>query len=213
MECSLKEHITTLSFAAYESVTEMGSGNYGCSHYRRRCKIRAPCCDEIFDCRHCHNDSKNSLDVDPLKRHDIPRHDIKRKNKEVRKIERIRSFALCVILNRMFNKNASNAGFAWGSTFAQNATSSMMMYSCPVCSRSYCDMSRVWEQLDQEVASTAMPEMYQDKKVWILCNDCAETSEVNFHIVAHKCPSCKSYNTRQTRGGSSSCSNITDMIR
>ncbi|KAL3358269.1 hypothetical protein AABB24_015420 [Solanum stoloniferum] len=78
MECSLKEHITTLSFAAYESVTEMGSGNYGCSHYRRRCKIRAPCCDEIFDCRHCHNDSKNSLDVDPLKRHDIPRHDIKK---------------------------------------------------------------------------------------------------------------------------------------
>uniref|UniRef100_A0A3Q7ISX2 RING-type domain-containing protein n=1 Tax=Solanum lycopersicum TaxID=4081 RepID=A0A3Q7ISX2_SOLLC len=183
-----------------------------------------------------------------------------------------RSFAHCVILNRMFNKNASSAGFAWGSTFAQNATSSMMMsrrinttvinvesaervarrisftvthvyifdttkniivlpcghtmhlecvmqmeqhfqYSCPVCSKSYCDMSRVWEQLDQEVASTAMPEMYQDKKVWILCNDCAETSEVNFHIVAHKCPSCKSYNTRQTRGGSSSCSNITEMVR
>uniref|UniRef100_M0ZX69 PGPD14 n=1 Tax=Solanum tuberosum TaxID=4113 RepID=M0ZX69_SOLTU len=78
MECSLKEHITTLSFAADESVAEMASGNYGCSHYRRRCKIRAPCCDELFDCRHCHNDSKNSLDVDPLKRHDIPRHDIKR---------------------------------------------------------------------------------------------------------------------------------------
>lgn len=29
-----------------------------CSHYRRRCKIRAPCCNEIFDCRHCHNDAK-----------------------------------------------------------------------------------------------------------------------------------------------------------
>ena len=29
-----------------------------CSHYRRRCKIRAPCCNEIFDCRHCHNDVK-----------------------------------------------------------------------------------------------------------------------------------------------------------
>lgn len=24
-------------------------------------------------------------------------------------------------------------------------------YSCPVCSKSYCDMSRVWEKLDQEV--------------------------------------------------------------
>lgn len=29
-----------------------------CSHYKRRCKIRAPCCNEIFDCRHCHNEAK-----------------------------------------------------------------------------------------------------------------------------------------------------------
>ena len=78
-----------------------------CSHYRRRCKIRAPCCNEIFDCRHCHNEAKvcfffffffsiklcktmdwwsfllmvfmqNSLDVDPRLRHDIPRHDIEK---------------------------------------------------------------------------------------------------------------------------------------
>lgn len=32
--------------------------NFSCSHYRRRCKIIAPCCNEIFDCRHCHNDVK-----------------------------------------------------------------------------------------------------------------------------------------------------------
>lgn len=29
-----------------------------CKHYRRRCRIRAPCCNEIFDCRHCHNEAK-----------------------------------------------------------------------------------------------------------------------------------------------------------
>ena len=28
---------------------------YRCKHYRRRCKIRAPCCNEIFSFRHCHN--------------------------------------------------------------------------------------------------------------------------------------------------------------
>lgn len=106
-----------------------------CSHYRRRCKIRAPCCDEIFDCRHCHNESKvvcsflwfyidikittcgissnttataecycswafkigetqnefnsihnleqNSLEVDPLSRHDVPRHEVKRVSEAV----------------------------------------------------------------------------------------------------------------------------------
>ncbi|KAJ0077303.1 hypothetical protein Patl1_36022 [Pistacia atlantica] len=34
-----------------------GKMGYGCKHYRRRCKIRAPCCSEIFDCRHCHNEA------------------------------------------------------------------------------------------------------------------------------------------------------------
>jgi hypothetical protein len=36
-----------------------------CVHYRRKCKIRAPCCGEVFDCRHCHNEAKvrNSLRV------------------------------------------------------------------------------------------------------------------------------------------------------
>lgn len=32
-----------------------------CSHYKRRCRIRAPCCGEVFDCRHCHNEVKVCL--------------------------------------------------------------------------------------------------------------------------------------------------------
>lgn len=28
-----------------------------CKHYRRRCRIRAPCCNEIYSCRHCHNEA------------------------------------------------------------------------------------------------------------------------------------------------------------
>ncbi|KAF2307462.1 hypothetical protein GH714_028888 [Hevea brasiliensis] len=202
------------------------------------------------------------------------------------------SYVPCVALNKMFNSTASSAGFAWGNTFAPNATSLMMMflsgstivmnvesaelegrrisstvidvdshncveramhhncpvcfeflfdttkditvlpcghtihlecvkemerhfqYACPVCSKSYCDMSRVWEKLDQEVASTPMPQMYQNKMVWILCNDCGETSEVIFHIVAQKCLRCNSYNTRQTRGGPTSCtSGFSEMVR
>lgn len=30
----------------------------GCQHYKRRCRIVAPCCGETFWCRHCHNDRK-----------------------------------------------------------------------------------------------------------------------------------------------------------
>ena len=75
-----------------------------CAHYRRRCRIRAPCCNEIFDCRHCHNDIKarnfilncwhskplitftysllqNSIYLDQKERHEIPRHEVDQVNR------------------------------------------------------------------------------------------------------------------------------------
>ncbi|PWZ56429.1 E3 ubiquitin-protein ligase MIEL1 [Zea mays] len=72
-------------------------------------------------------------------------------------------------------------------------------FSCPVCSRSACDMSATWRKLDEEVAATPMPDIYQKHMVWILCNDCSATSSVRFHVLGHKCPACSSYNTRETR--------------
>ncbi|KAL6564248.1 hypothetical protein OROMI_015698 [Orobanche minor] len=55
---------------------DFGKMLYGCEHYRRRCKIRAPCCDKIFTCRHCHNEATNALS-NPKERHEIVRHDVK----------------------------------------------------------------------------------------------------------------------------------------
>ncbi|TKV93569.1 hypothetical protein SEVIR_9G233700v4 [Setaria viridis] len=74
-------------------------------------------------------------------------------------------------------------------------------FSCPVCSRSACDMTDTWRKLDEEVAATPMPEIYLTKMVWILCNDCSATSSVRFHVLGQKCPGCSSYNTRETRAG------------
>ncbi|XP_055812159.1 E3 ubiquitin-protein ligase RZFP34 isoform X3 [Solanum dulcamara] len=234
MECSLKEHIITLSFAGDESMMEMGSGNYGCSHYRRRCKIRAPCCDEIFDCRHCHNDSKNSLDVDPLKRHDIPRHDIEKVicslcNTEQDVQQKCIQCGICMgkyfcSKCNFFDDDVSKNQYHCDRCGICRTGGEENFFHCDTCGCCYTNLMKESHICIEramhhncpvcfEVASTAMPEIYQNKMVWILCNDCAETSEVNFHIVAHKCPSCKSYNTRQTRGGTSSCSNITEMVR
>ncbi|KAJ0520382.1 putative transcription factor C2H2 family [Helianthus annuus] len=55
---------------------DVGKSLHGCIHYRRRCKIRAPCCNQIFTCRHCHNEYTNAL-ANPKERHEIVRHDIK----------------------------------------------------------------------------------------------------------------------------------------
>ncbi|CAI0444519.1 unnamed protein product [Linum tenue] len=38
-------------------------------------------------------------------------------------------------------------------------------YACPLCSKSVCDMSKVWEKFDMEIAATPMPGPYQGKMV------------------------------------------------
>ncbi|CAI0444623.1 unnamed protein product [Linum tenue] len=58
-------------------VLEKGLMEHGCSHYRRRCSVRAPCCNEVFSCRHCHNEAKNDIKVDQKLRHDMPRHEVR----------------------------------------------------------------------------------------------------------------------------------------
>ncbi|KAF5738679.1 hypothetical protein HS088_TW13G01580 [Tripterygium wilfordii] len=53
-----------------------GKMGYGCDHYRRRCRIRAPCCNEVFPCRHCHNEAAGML-KNIYDRHEIDRYDVK----------------------------------------------------------------------------------------------------------------------------------------
>ncbi|KAK9077820.1 hypothetical protein SSX86_006158 [Deinandra increscens subsp. villosa] len=49
---------------------------HGCEHYKRRCKLRAPCCNQLFSCRHCHNKYTSSLN-DPNERHKMVLKDVK----------------------------------------------------------------------------------------------------------------------------------------
>uniref|UniRef100_A0A2N9EC59 CHY-type domain-containing protein n=1 Tax=Fagus sylvatica TaxID=28930 RepID=A0A2N9EC59_FAGSY len=55
---------------------DFGKSEHGCDHYRRRCKIRAPCCNQIFPCRHCHNEATSNLS-NPKDRHELVRQDVK----------------------------------------------------------------------------------------------------------------------------------------
>jgi len=43
-------------------------GILGCSHYKRNCRIKAPCCQRIFTCRRCHDEQ--------IEDHKINRYDI-----------------------------------------------------------------------------------------------------------------------------------------
>ncbi|CAM8964486.1 unnamed protein product [Rhodiola kirilowii] len=271
------------------SLFELGSGHHGCAHYRRRCKIRAPCCDEVFDCRHCHNESKNSMEIAVLERHDIPRHqivqvicslcnteqdvrqncincgvcmgkyfcakcnffddDVSKKQYHCNECGLCRTggnenffhctLCGCCYANSMKNSHKCIEGamhhncpvcfeflfdtmkainvLPCGHTIHMACLKEMEQhyrYSCPVCSKSIFDMTELWKKLDQEIAKTPMPDMFKDKMVWVLCNDCSANSNVHFHIVGHKCLNCNSYNTRQIRKapGSSLTSRVAETV-
>eukprot|EP00897_Mesotaenium_endlicherianum_P003374 jgi/Mesen1/3064/ME000018S02374 len=51
-----------------------GIFKYSCQHYKRRCKLRAPCCGQVFPCRHCHNEAQAG---DEKQHHELPRHSVK----------------------------------------------------------------------------------------------------------------------------------------
>lgn len=69
-------------------------------------------------------------------------------------------------------------------------------YKCPLCSKSIINTDKLVEMIDIEIEQTPMPPDL-DFNISILCNDCSTTTEVKFHVVGHKCPNCKGYNTRK----------------
>jgi RING finger/CHY zinc finger protein 1 len=70
-------------------------------------------------------------------------------------------------------------------------------YTCPLCNASVCDMRAAWLYLDEEIRHTPMPEEYAGQRVSMLCNDCHERGQADFHALGLKCSACGSYNTRR----------------
>src|SRR5690242_10520024 len=62
----------TLSFHAGEEGSSSNAAVLGCCHYMRQCLIRAPCCEDFFPCRLCHDDAPRPLQLD----HSIDRRQI-----------------------------------------------------------------------------------------------------------------------------------------
>jgi hypothetical protein len=56
---------------------EKKDGVLGCAHYKRKCQLKCPKCEEFFTCRLCHDDEKNLHERDPKKMHEMERHKVK----------------------------------------------------------------------------------------------------------------------------------------
>lgn len=270
-DSSLDYSVITIEDRMIERLN-VGRLQHGCVHYRRRCRIRAPCCNEIFDCRHCHNEAKNDLQICGQEKHDLPRHEVEnvicslcKAEQQARQVcvhcgvrmgeyycdkcklwdddvtkeqyhcdgcgicrigghtnffhcqrcgccyanvlkdghacvERAMHHNCPVCFEFLFESTKGIFVMPCGHTIHWDCVKEMQahfQFACPLCSKSVWDMSRIWERLDEELATMPMSELYQNKIVWILCNDCGVRSEVQFHVLARKCLNCKSYNTRQ----------------
>jgi len=256
---------------------------WGCKHYRRRCALVCPTCDEVFTCRLCHDEVKDTL-AEGKHAHQLDRAKVQEvvcllcqtrqgvSNECVScgttfakhyYCEKCRLFddvdkgqyhcdscRICRVGGRenYFHCETCQACFHIGMKddhvcverslhqncpicfeFLFSSTKQITILpcghsihklcylqmrnsflrsgdvfqflranSCPTCSKSVCDLSSVWEQIDNEVAMMPMPEEYKNTKCSILCNDCTERSQVNFHVLALKCQLCGSYNTKRT---------------
>ncbi|GJN34855.1 hypothetical protein PR202_gb23555 [Eleusine coracana subsp. coracana] len=142
-----------------------------CEHYRRRCKIVAPCCGQVFPCRHCHNEATVRLlfffscDQEKGQYHCY-------------------DCGICRIGGKENFFHCVKCGSCYAVALRDNhqCVENSMRQNCPIC---------------YEIEATIMPPVYR-YKIWVLCNDCNKVSEVNFHVIGHKCSHCNSYNTRST---------------
>jgi RING finger and CHY zinc finger domain-containing protein 1 len=56
--------------------TEPSPPSFGCSHYKRKCKLYCPTCDDLHWCRFCHDEIHEEQELDEKKVHKLDRHNV-----------------------------------------------------------------------------------------------------------------------------------------
>ncbi|KAG8379107.1 hypothetical protein BUALT_Bualt07G0053700 [Buddleja alternifolia] len=166
---------------------------FGCEHYKRNCKLLAPCCDKLFTCIRCHDDlTDHSVDRKAITKMmcmkclaDIPLPLLQL----VPTREGIGHWLLPLYEMQCF-KGTSMWAFDAFSLF-----SGLHLFSLHL-PKSLGDMQVYFGMLDALLAEEKLPEEYSGQTQDILCNDCEKRGTASFHWLYHKCPHCGSYNTR-----------------
>jgi len=254
---AIKDHKTEL-----EDVKD--AGYIGCQHYKRKCKLVAPCCDKIYSCRFCHDDDVVGHTIDRRKVVEVVCGRCSRRQEvgprcsqedcdtvfgEAHFCGTCKLFddvdkgqyhcdgcGICRVGGRDNFHHCDTCGLCLprdkphkciqdtshnncpvcmedihtsrdaahippcSHLLHQKCYSAMLkqgLYACATCGLAMQDMSRVWMDIDREVAQTPMPREYAELYRVILCRDCNKKSTVLFHIVGMKCgqEGCGSYNT------------------
>ena len=243
--------------------------SFGCTHYKRKCKILPDCCEKEFSCRICHDEYFESkqivhkvypenvnkiICIDCNTKQDISNNcincnvqfgnyycekcrlfdyvDKKQFHCDKCGICRVggaENYFHCETCNACINialkdnhvciKNCFQSccpicyenifdsvkpitKIKCGHTIHVECFSQMLKSGsfsnlrCPLCNKSAIDCTQIFNNLENEIQNTPMPEQY-NFNVKIYCNDCEKNSETKFHILGHKCQHCGSFNTKR----------------
>ncbi|PON61053.1 43kDa postsynaptic protein [Parasponia andersonii] len=196
--------------------------SYGCKHYKRNCKLVAPCCNQLYNCLRCHDDMAGHLidrksvtemmcmqclKIQPIgptcSTASCSKFSMARYFCRICKIfddERDKCFMdncpICHedIFTSSLPVKALQCGHLMHSKCFEDYTCTN--YTCPICCKSLGDMQVYFKMLDALLAEEKIPHEYSGQTQVILCNDCGKRGEAPFHWLYHKCPICGSYNTR-----------------
>ncbi|KHF98655.1 Uncharacterized protein F383_15864 [Gossypium arboreum] len=198
----------------------------GCKHYKRNCKLFAPCCNQLYTCIHCHNEvADHKLDRicklfdDERQIYHCPYCNLCRVGKGLGvdyfhcmncNACMSRSLSLHVCREKSFEDNCPicHEDFFSSTAPVKALPCGHMMhsacfqdytcthYTCPICSKSLGDMQVYFKMLDAFLAEEKIPEEHHDRNQAILCNDCETKGTAPYHWKYHKCSNCGSYNTR-----------------
>eukprot|EP01083_Nonionella_stella_P185167 674421_1 len=73
--------------------------------------------------------------------------------------------------------------------------------TCPICLRSMFDDPTLTRNIARYVRSIKVPAEYAAWAARVLCNDCLDKFVCKFHFAYHRCPKCRSFNTRMLASG------------
>jgi len=103
----------------------------------------------------------------------------------------------CICQEDMFDATYHANLMKCGHVFHSNCLEQYMKndYRCPICHKSFFDLTTFNSVIESEINNTIMPDEYVNQDMNINCYECHTNSTVKFHIIGCKCSNCGSYNT------------------
>ena len=184
-----------------ESDSDILNANYGCKHYKRKCKIKSECCNKIYWCRLCHDEDIEENEKDFKKHHKLDRHATK--------------YVICSICNteQEINKFCVNCKTCFGKYYCKKCRLyddiDKQQYHCNKCGicrvgksvMEHCDTCNICRlKLDHEcrnISNTPCPICYESIEYSVLaiiqmkCGHWIHRKCFNDYLLHdYKCPLC-----------------------